>query len=88
MSSELKEKVTEFCRAETSPSPSKKDFVRKRTRYRTYEYHTVHFLFEKRRDLYDRFKQEHSDVQISCPAFKRLIPFWVRKGGRETCLCG
>ena len=55
--------------------------------YKTVVTHTYHLLFTTKRKLYDAFKAKYPQHVVSYSAFKRHLPWWVRKGRRETCLC-
>ena len=83
-----KRKVSEWVDKETTTSPCKKHIVRLWKRCKVYDQHPIHFYYGTKKQLFARFCLAHPDVKLSLASFKRLMPWYVRKGGRESCLCG
>ena len=73
---------------QTCASPNKNDTVRKWVEYKSFETHAIHRLYTTRKNLYEKCKPAHPDFYIGFAIFKRLGLWYVRKGKRDTCLCG
>ena len=88
LSDETKQKVIEWIETETWASPCKKDIIRLWRRNRVFARHPVHYYYGTKREMWGKFKAANPTVIVSLASFKRLVPWYVRKGGRESCLCG
>ena len=73
---------------QTAQSPNECDQVRRWVRHGKFDEHPIHRLYTTRLKLYEKFVAAHPDVKIGYATFKRLIPWYVRTGKRDTCLCG
>ena len=88
LSDETKQKVIEWIETETWASPCKKDIIRLWRRNKVFARHPVHYYYGTKREMWGKFKAANATVKVSLASFKRLVPWYVRKGGRESCLCG
>ena len=68
-------------------SPSTKDRVRRWVGVGLYEVCQALILFSTVSALFSLFQVDYPGVKISRALFKRLMPWYVRRAKRETCLC-
>ena len=85
---EVEQKVRGWVEKETWTSPCAKHIIRLWKRCKVYDRHPIHFYYGTKKELFAKFCAECPDIKISLASFKRPIPWFVRKGGRESCLCG
>ena len=79
--------VREFCDAQGARSPSTKDRVRRWVGVGLYEVCQALILFSTVSALFSLFQVDYPGVKISRALFKRLMPWYIRRAKRETCLC-
>ena len=88
ISDQVKQMVEDVFVKMSSPSPNAKGIVRKWLGYNNFISKEVHYLYTRRKKVWEKFQSLHPDVRLGYSTFKRLTPWYVRKGKRDTCLCG
>ena len=79
--------VREFCDLQGARSPSTKDRVRRWVGAGLYEVCQALIIFSTTQALFSLFKVEYPGVAIGFTVFKSLMPWYIRRAKRETCLC-
>ena len=72
---------------ETSPDPSEKAVRRLRVCIGEYIYHQAHHQFKKTYGMLAAFRERYAHISISRGMWQALKPFYVKRGGQNTCTC-
>jgi len=84
----VKELVQKFWHDNTRPSSNQRDVLKLRKGVRGGEPHVKHFLDTTQTELYERFKNEHTQLNLGQRSFEKCKPWYVRICiDRNTCCC-
>ena len=80
--------VHSFWHDHTRPSSNRKDVLKLRIGSKDREPHIKHLLDITQTELYERFKNEHKELNLGQRSFEKCKPFYVKINTlRNTCCC-
>ena len=85
---DVKKIIYEYWKNNSRVSPTARHVMRRRIARNQYEEHEKHLLETTQIELFNKFKEENRQIQVSLSAFVQQKPWYVKPiTVRDTCCC-